>query len=361
MRFDHPEDEQYFRELLCAVGEDLAEYADLFDFRPPMEKRREFQRLRSTHLSSLQDQCGETCFLRCAPDCDVRSGLTVDHVIPLSTNKLAKQLRRLSASRIATGRLRKAPTQSFGSNHPRNLALACNNCNSFKQNKILDQAAIRRILELTSSLGKTSRTGAGVEGVRRILAADNPYGVDLWDCATFAQSMLSTTSDASVAAQFVRLRASMGSEHRDHIPADASVTNCTLDYPAVHALSDGPLFKAKEMEDKWDVYFFHPHIYFARSWGGQLIYRATVRFENQSLVITRIESAGGHETEFSRRAVDYLVKSHILGAAAPHPLPGDLPVEATQIAAFSFSTFGRRCAYGTYADTTVLPWKIATG
>lgn len=208
---------------------------------------------------------------------------------------------------------------------------------------------------------KTGRSDAGVEGVRVIPAANNPHGVDLWDCAMFTQSMISTTGDPGVAAQFTRLRASTGAEHRDQLPANASVTNCTLSYPIAQALSDGPLFKANEMEDKWDIYFFYPHICFSRSWGGQLIYRATVRFEDRFMVITRIESAGDHESEFSRRAVDYLIKSHVLGAAAPHPPPDDLPAEPVQVAAFSFSTFGRRCTYGTYADTTVLPWKAGAG
>ena len=208
---------------------------------------------------------------------------------------------------------------------------------------------------------KTGQSDAGVEGVRVILAADNPYGVDLWDCATFTQSMISTTSAPGVAAQFARLRAATGNEHRNQLPANALVKDCALNYPVAQAVSDGPLFKATEMEDKWDVYFFNPHIYFARSWGGQLMYRATVRCEDQFMVITQIEFAGDQEPEFSRRAVDYLVKSHVLGAGAPHPLPADLPAEPMQVAAYSFSRFGRRCAYGTYADTTALTWRAGAG
>src|SRR5438093_9740874 len=138
-----------------------------------------------------------------------------------------------------------------------------------------------------------------------------------------------------------------------------SALECSLSYPAVQAPADGPLFKANEMEDKWDIYFFNPHLYFARSWGGQLIYRATVDFEHktehETMMITRIEFAADHDAEFSRRSVDYLIKSHLLGAVTPHPIPRDVSAEPARIAAFSFSTFGRRCACGTYADTTVIP------
>lgn len=129
---------------------------------------------------------------------------------------------------------------------------------------------------------KTGRSKSAVEGIRVIPAAHNPHRVDLWDCAMFSQSMNSTTKDPGVAAQFTRLRASTGVERRDQLPANASVTDCTLYYPIAQALSDGALFKATEMEDKWDIYLFHPHIYFSRSWSGQLIYRAAVRFEDRS-------------------------------------------------------------------------------
>jgi hypothetical protein len=101
-----------------------------------------------------------------------------------------------------------------------------------------------------------------------------------------------------------------------------------------------------------DIYLFDPHIYFVRSWTGQLAYRATVRFEDQRLEIVRIECAAGHEPDSGRRIVDYLVKSHVLGAMTLHPLPVDLPAEPIQVAVASFRVFGRRCAHGTYADTT---------
>jgi hypothetical protein len=42
MKFKYPEYEQFFRDLLCDEGEDLAKYASLFDFREPYNiKRRE--------------------------------------------------------------------------------------------------------------------------------------------------------------------------------------------------------------------------------------------------------------------------------------------------------------------------------
>ena len=33
-----------------------------------------------------------------------------------------------------------------------------------------------------------------------------------------------------------------------------SALECSLSYPAVQAPADGPLFKANEMKDKWDIF-----------------------------------------------------------------------------------------------------------
>jgi hypothetical protein len=39
-RFTYPEDEQFFRALLCGDGENLDRYMPLFDFRSPTVKRQ---------------------------------------------------------------------------------------------------------------------------------------------------------------------------------------------------------------------------------------------------------------------------------------------------------------------------------
>ena len=118
-------------------------YEDLFDFRPSDVKRREFRRILDAHLRNLFVRFGHVCFLQFAPDCAIGSGVTVDHLIPLSSNRLNKRLRGMKTSRLPDGRLRKVPSQSFGSNDPRNLVLACKNCNSFKMDKLLNKERMR--------------------------------------------------------------------------------------------------------------------------------------------------------------------------------------------------------------------------
>jgi hypothetical protein len=147
LELPHPKYRLFFERMLCRNGETLEIYADLFDFGSVRAKRSAFARIRTARLNELVDRFGSICMLQFAPDCNVASGLCLDHLIPLSSNKLNKELLGTTTFRDADGNFRKAPTESFGSNAPRNLVLACTNCNSFKQSKFLDCATIARALQ----------------------------------------------------------------------------------------------------------------------------------------------------------------------------------------------------------------------
>jgi len=160
VHFEFDADRSYCEDLLCCDGEGISQYAELFDFRSPLKKRHEFQALYSRHLSRLLARFGERCMLHIAPDCNVDSGLEIDHVIPLSSNALNKRLRSGATSRSPDGRLKKVPTQSFGSNHPHNLVLACHNCNSLKKNAFPDGVILRRVLrEIKDAYQRAGRHG----------------------------------------------------------------------------------------------------------------------------------------------------------------------------------------------------------
>lgn len=81
--------------------------------------------------------------------CDLDSGIVIDHLIPLSTNKLNKELRNLKPDKF-----KKVISQSFGSNHMDNLIIACNNCNNHKKHRILDRNKLLEILTEKENKGK---------------------------------------------------------------------------------------------------------------------------------------------------------------------------------------------------------------
>ena len=141
-KFEFVEDEKYFSKLLCEKGEDISKYYSLFDFRKPALKRREFNKIRNSIFNNLLKLKGSVCGLSFDKICDINSGFNVDHVIPLSTNKLNKKLRNMNPLKG-----KKVRTQSFGSNKPSNLILTCRKCNAYKKNKILTKQEIKEILK----------------------------------------------------------------------------------------------------------------------------------------------------------------------------------------------------------------------
>ncbi|MBI2656917.1 hypothetical protein HYX03_04200 [Candidatus Woesearchaeota archaeon] len=142
MDFEFPEDEKFFRKLLCKDKNVFNSYLCLFDFREPKIKRSEFCRIRNKVLKDLIDKYGQRCMLQYPNRC-INSKFVVDHLIPLSSNKLNKILRGILAEKG-----KKIKTQSFGSNHINNLIIACSECNSFKKHKFLNRKDIVNILEL---------------------------------------------------------------------------------------------------------------------------------------------------------------------------------------------------------------------
>ena len=106
LEFQHPEYRGFFEGMLCRDGEVLELYADLFDLGPVPAKRSAFVRIRGARLNELIGRFGIVCMLGLAPDCDVASGLCLDHLIPLSSNKLNKELLSATTFRDANGNFR---------------------------------------------------------------------------------------------------------------------------------------------------------------------------------------------------------------------------------------------------------------
>jgi len=91
MKFEFPEDRAFFRRLLCGRRARLAKYSRLFDRRPPKAKRAEFNRQMRKLRGELIARYGRVCQLQLVEDCSLKHGLAVDHLIPLSSNKLNKR------------------------------------------------------------------------------------------------------------------------------------------------------------------------------------------------------------------------------------------------------------------------------
>lgn len=134
INFEHPEDREYFANLLAnGDAEKLdRDFSDLFDFEHPAIKREKFNKIKKKILQELMEKYNGECQLKIHPDCSKVQKFEPDHIIPLSSNELNKKLRGMT--RVTS---EKVERQSFGSNNMKNMLLACKRCNAFKKHRFI--------------------------------------------------------------------------------------------------------------------------------------------------------------------------------------------------------------------------------
>lgn len=137
MKFEYPEDENFFASILCDGDVDKlkSQFMFQFDFNDPATKRNAFDKLKGIMMKEVLKDREKKCQLKLVSDCN-DDKLVLDHMIPLSSNELNKHLRKM-----VVGGGKKVPSQSFGSNHPNNLLLACEACNNFKKHRFVKKVS----------------------------------------------------------------------------------------------------------------------------------------------------------------------------------------------------------------------------
>lgn len=214
-----------------------------------------------------------------------------------------------------------------------------------------------RLKRLVKARDTGSLPSDPLAGVRWVPASEDSLGVAFLDCRNFSQSMLAMTRDPTVAARYARLRCATGEDYRGRSPEGAKTCECNLRYPHKGDTRDGPIFKAEVMEDKWDIYLYDGYLYFARSWTGELTYRAQIDFHNDGANVVAVEARKElveRDPLYPVAAVDYLIRSHLYRLPTPHPLPNFMGTDPRRLALFSFSQYGRYGLFGAFGDTTQL-------
>lgn len=176
-------------------------------------------------------------------------------------------------------------------------------------------------------------------------SSGGPYRV--LDCRPLSLSMTSTTADATIAATFARLRGDDGRRLAGVKVQDALRAASDIALPGfdVATRGDGPIFRAPEMEWKWDVTLVDEHLLFSRSWSGDLHARARVLPADGGARIVDVEvthKLGEGDPRAALALVEYLVRVYVLAKVAPHPLPVGSPTSTTRDAfLYSWSLHGR--------------------
>jgi hypothetical protein len=162
--------------------------------------------------------------------------------------------------------------------------------------------------------------------------------------------MVSTTSDRRVAERYNELRHSDGRDLLAQPIPDSVRIATAVALPHNGATLEGVVFKADVMEVKWDIYIYDSQFLFARSWTGELKYRALANVGEDEIRITEIECARG-EAPLATATVYFLLATHAMQRVLPHQIPLDLQSQDAQtIALWSFSMFGRLGCYATVND-----------
>lgn len=186
---------------------------------------------------------------------------------------------------------------------------------------------------------------------------NNPFNKRILDIRSLTQHTLSFTKDKYVAELFNKQRQSIGRELIDTKMPGSKTLNVELVYPHNGAKIEGATYKAKCMEDKWDIYGWNEIIYFTRSWTGEVIYKAFINTTDSNFKIYKIEYIPTYDDEDSLLAINnvhFLIKTLAFGGVYPHKVPKSLTTEKN-IALYSFNQFGHNCWYATFdeiLDTT---------
>ncbi len=200
--------------------------------------------------------------------------------------------------------------------------------------------------------------GATLPPPRWIPAEESPFGIEVLDCRGLSESARAGTVSPEAEARFAALRNDPGEAHRGTVPQPPMTLDCRLEYPMASPLAEGVLFRATRTDEKWDLFHFEDSLFCVRSANGTLEYRAALAFPPGRLRIARVSARAElaqAEPAYVIAAVDFLVRTHVLGLEAAHPLPAAAQGSPEELALLSWRQHGHFARFGAYADTSALP------
>ncbi len=206
--------------------------------------------------------------------------------------------------------------------------------------------------------------GTAPPPVRWLEAGESPYGIEVLDCRGLAAEARAAATSPEAAERFAALRGADGSALRGTVPHPPATLDCRLEYPMASPLPEGALFRATSLDEKWDLFHLEGSLYCARSASGALEYRAALAFPAGRMRVVRVSARADlaeAEPAYVVAAVDFLVRTHVLGLEAPHPIPAAAQGGPEELALLSWRQHGRFARFGAYADTSALPLEGPAG
>lgn len=178
-------------------------------------------------------------------------------------------------------------------------------------------------------------------------AADSPLGVRVLDVRPVTLGMLSATDDPKKAENAGSYNLELGDSFAGQEPELATPVSGELRFRAPEALVNGSWFIPEVMEDKWALFLHDGSLLLVRGWLRAVFLRAQVEQVGEELRIHQIRgSFTGSEEDpaFTRRALEFLLRTQALDEVWPAPLPSDAG-DPMALARFCMSVFGRAAHY----------------
>jgi hypothetical protein len=173
----------------------------------------------------------------------------------------------------------------------------------------------------------------------------------LLDCGPFTLSVRVTSTDEKVDERFANSRTQDGLSFINNRPNHPAAFAADYTFPWRSDISDGPLFRAKTLEDRYDIFHHHGQLLLVRSWSQALAMRVAIEPRPEHIKLAEIEYDASRyaNDDFALQALEFLLKSHCFDMVVPHPLHPKLDPESEYaILSYSFSEFGRRGWHGTF-------------
>ena len=195
-----------------------------------------------------------------------------------------------------------------------------------------------------------------------IPADESPWRVPVLDVRPLTQTMLSTSSDPTCAANAVSFGPDDGTSFIGVEPAIARTTPASIRYRRDRLVADGVLFTPDSMEHKWAIFHHRGTLIFVRSWTREVVATARLVQSGDIAEVTEIRGAlpfGTQESpDLTVRSLDFLLRSHVLGLVWPVPLAPGQESDPKRAAMYCMSAFGKLALVATPAPVTAeLPTK----
>jgi hypothetical protein len=178
---------------------------------------------------------------------------------------------------------------------------------------------------------------------------DHPFGGRVLDLRAFSLGIRSKV-DEPTRARFDARRRAAAQDLPSRTPEHPRPGGCELFFPAPTAPLGPELFRARRMEEKWDLYLLDDTVHFVRSWTGEVAFTARAASDGVQLCFSHVVAGEAWCDASVRGQIDFLVWTHLYGRAVPHPVPAGALEEPERAALWSFGRFGNMAWYAAEDD-----------